>query len=146
MNWRRMGRRCGSNCFEGGTPMDGSRVALGDIRGLVSPEEWQLRVDLAACYRLVAHYRWDDVIFTHVSARLPGPEHHFLINPYGMLFDEITASSLVKIDLEGRIVLDNGYLVNPAGYHPQRDPCRARGRAMRAACAYPERRRGLGPA
>ena len=96
--------------------MDGSRVALGDVRGLVSPEEWQLRVDLAACYRLVAHYRWDDVIFTHISARLPGPEHHFLINPYGMLFDEITASSLVKIDLEGRIVLDNGYPVNPAGF------------------------------
>ena len=96
--------------------MDGSRVALGDIRRLVSPEEWQMRVDLAACYRLVAHYRWDDVIFTHISARLPGPEHHFLINPYGMLFDEITASSLVKIDLEGRIQLDNGYPVNPAGF------------------------------
>jgi ribulose-5-phosphate 4-epimerase/fuculose-1-phosphate aldolase len=94
--------------------MDGSRVSLGDIRGLVSPEEWQLRVDLAACYRLVAHYGWDDVIFTHISARLP--EHHFLINPYGMLFDEVTASSLVKIDLEGRIVLDNGYPVNPAGF------------------------------
>jgi ribulose-5-phosphate 4-epimerase/fuculose-1-phosphate aldolase len=96
--------------------MDGSRVALGDIRSLVSPEEWQMRVDLAACYRLVAQYRWDDVIFTHISARLPGPEHHFLINPYGMLFDEITASSLVKIDLEGRIVLDNGHAVNPAGF------------------------------
>jgi ribulose-5-phosphate 4-epimerase/fuculose-1-phosphate aldolase len=96
--------------------MDGSRVAIGDIRGLVSPEEWQMRVDLAACYRLIAHYRWDDVIYTHTSARVPGPEHHFLINPYGMMFDEITASSLVKIDLEGRIVLDNGYTVNPAGF------------------------------
>jgi ribulose-5-phosphate 4-epimerase/fuculose-1-phosphate aldolase len=96
--------------------MDGSQVALSDIRGIVSPEEWQLRVDLAACYRLVAHYRWDDVIFTHISARVPGPEHHFLINPFGMMFDEITASNLVKIDLAGRIVLDNGYPVNPAGF------------------------------
>jgi ribulose-5-phosphate 4-epimerase/fuculose-1-phosphate aldolase len=96
--------------------MDGSRVAIGDIRNIVSAEEWQLRVDLAACYRLVAHYRWDDTVFTHISARLPGPEHHFLINPYGLLFDEITASSLVKIDLEGRIVLDNGHPVNPAGF------------------------------
>ncbi|MGB8842557.1 MAG: class II aldolase/adducin family protein [Aliidongia sp.] len=96
--------------------MDGSQVALGDIRGIVSPEEWQLRVDLAACYRLVAHYRWDDVIFTHISARVPGSEHHFLINPYGMMFDEITASNLVKIDLAGRIVLNSGYPVNPAGF------------------------------
>jgi ribulose-5-phosphate 4-epimerase/fuculose-1-phosphate aldolase len=96
--------------------MDGSQVALSDIRSLVSPEEWQLRVDLAACYRLVAHYRWDDVIFTHISARVPGSEHHFLINPYGMMFDEIAASSLVKIDLAGQIVLDNGYPVNPAGF------------------------------
>jgi ribulose-5-phosphate 4-epimerase/fuculose-1-phosphate aldolase len=86
------------------------------IRAQVSPEEWALRVDLAAAYRLVALYKWDDLIFTHLSARVPGPEHHFLINPYGMLFDEITASSLVKIDLEGRTVLDNGYPVNPAGF------------------------------
>jgi len=97
-------------------PMDGSQVALSDIRALVSPEEWQLRVDLAACYRLVAHYRWDDVVYTHISARVPGPEHHFLINPYGMMFDEVTASNLVKIDLDGNIVLDNGYPVNPAGF------------------------------
>ena len=68
----------------------------------VSAEEWQARVDLAAAYRLVAHFGWDDLVFTHISARVPGPEHHFLINPYGMMFDEITASSLVKIDLDGR--------------------------------------------
>ena len=82
----------------------------------VSPEEWKLRVDLAACYRLVALYGWDDLIFTHISARVPGPEHHFLINPYGMLFDEITASSLVKVDLEGNKVLDSPYEINPAGF------------------------------
>jgi len=82
----------------------------------VTAEEWQARVDLAAAYRLVAHYGWDDLIFTHISARLPGPEHHFLINPYGMLFSEITASSLVKVDLEGAIVEPTAYKVNPAGF------------------------------
>ena len=80
------------------------------------PEEWDLRVNLAACYRLVAMYHWDDLIFTHISARVPGPEHHFLINPYGMLFDEITASSLVKIDLHGAKVEESPYDVNPAGF------------------------------
>jgi ribulose-5-phosphate 4-epimerase/fuculose-1-phosphate aldolase len=86
------------------------------VRGQVGAAEWQQRVDLAACYRLVAHYGWDDLIFTHVSARVPGPEHHFLINPYGMMFDEITASSLVKVDLSGRKVMDSPYDVNPAGF------------------------------
>jgi ribulose-5-phosphate 4-epimerase/fuculose-1-phosphate aldolase len=81
-----------------------------------SPEEWQVRVDLAAAYRLVAHFGWDDLIFTHLSARVPGPEHHFLINPYGMMFDEITASSLVKIDLDGKIVEESEYSVNAAGF------------------------------
>ena len=81
-----------------------------------SPEEWQTRVDLAAAYRLVAHFGWDDLIFTHLSARVPGPEHHFLINPYGMTFDEITASSLVKIDLDGKIVEESAYSVNSAGF------------------------------
>ena len=66
-----------------------------------SETERAIRVDLAACYRLVAMYGWDDLIFTHISARVPGPEHHFLINPYGMMFEEITASSLVKIDRDG---------------------------------------------
>lgn len=79
--------------------------------------EWQARVDLAACYRLVALYGWDDLIFTHISVRVPGPEHHFLINPYGQLFEEITASSLVKVDLEGRKVEETPYDINPAGFN-----------------------------
>src|SRR4030095_1001206 len=86
------------------------------VRDLVSPEEWQARVDLAAAYRLVADYGWDDLVFTHISARVPGSEHHFLINPYGMMFDEITASSLVKIGLDGEKVMDSPYSVNPAGF------------------------------
>ncbi|WP_341711463.1 class II aldolase/adducin family protein [Erythrobacter sp.] len=86
------------------------------IRGAVSEEEWQVRVDLAAAYRLVAMYGWDDLIFTHLSARVPGPEHHFLINPYDMMFDEITASSLVKIDVDGNPVLPTAHPVNPAGF------------------------------
>lgn len=89
---------------------------MSNIRDRVSAEEWQVRVDLAAAYRLVAHFGWTDLVFTHISARVPGPEHHFLINPYGMLFEEITASSLVKIDLEANILLDTGYPVNPAGF------------------------------
>ncbi|QPC99549.1 class II aldolase/adducin family protein [Qipengyuania soli] len=86
------------------------------IRGAVSAEEWQVRVDLAAAYRLVALYGWDDLIFTHLSARVPGPEHHFLINPYDMMFEEITASSLVKIDTDGQPVLPTAHPVNPAGF------------------------------
>ncbi len=81
-----------------------------------SDAEQQIRVDLAACYRLVALYGWDDLVFTHISARLPGPEHHFLINPYGMLFSEITASSLVKIDLHGEKLEPSPHPVNPAGF------------------------------
>ena len=115
------------------------------VRDQVAPEEWEQRVALAAAYRLVAHFRWDDLIFTHLSARVPGPEHHFLINPYGMTFDEITASNLVKVDLDGRKVMDSPYEINPAGfYHSQRHPRRARGRKMRAPCAQHERRRGVG--
>jgi ribulose-5-phosphate 4-epimerase/fuculose-1-phosphate aldolase len=79
-------------------------------------DERQLRIDLAACYRLVALYGWDDMIFTHISARVPGPDHHFLINPYGMMFHEITAASLVKVDLDGRKVEPSPYEVNPAGF------------------------------
>lgn len=78
--------------------------------------EWQIRVELAAAYRLVAHFGWDDLIFTHLSARIPDTDHHFLINPYGMMFHEITASSLVKVDQDGNIVADNGYRINPAGF------------------------------
>jgi len=87
-----------------------------DIRQQVSAEEWQLRVDLAACYRLVALYGWSDLVFTHISARIPGPEHHFLINPYGLMFDEITASSLVKVDQQCNKIIDSPYPVNPAGF------------------------------
>jgi len=91
-------------------------TAPSDIQKLVSPEEWQLRVDLAACYRLVALYGWSDLVFTHISARVPGPEHHFLINPYGLMFDEITASSLIKVDQDCNKVIDSPYPVNPAGF------------------------------
>jgi len=90
--------------------------ATADVRNRVSEEEWQTRVDLAAAYRLVAYYRWDDLIFTHLSARVPGPEHHFLLNPYGMLFDEISASSLVKVDLDGKKVMGSPHDINPAGF------------------------------
>src|ERR1043166_1658537 len=86
------------------------------IRDQVTEAEWQARVDLAAAYRLVAFYGWDDLIFTHISARVPGAEHHFLLNPYGMMFDEVTASSLVKVDLDGAKVTDSPYFVNPAGF------------------------------
>ena len=86
------------------------------VRDQVSDEEWQVRVDLAACYRAIALYGWDDLVFTHVSARVPGPEHHFLINAYGMMFEEITASSLVKVDLNGGKVLESAYEINPAGF------------------------------
>src|ERR1700710_2547656 len=86
------------------------------LRNKVSEEEWQARVDLAALYRLVALYGWDDLIYTHISARIPGPEHHFLINPYGLLFEEITASSLVKIDMDGNKLQESEFPVNPAGF------------------------------
>ena len=86
------------------------------LKNQVSPEEWQLRVDLAAAYRLVALYGWSDLVFTHISARIPGPEHHFLINPYGLMFDEITASSLVKVDQHCNKLSDSPFPVNPAGF------------------------------
>lgn len=95
---------------------DGSVAGVVSLKGKVSEEEWQARVDLAALYRLAALYGWDDMIYTHISARIPGPEHHFLINPYGMLFDEITASSLVRIDVEGNILQETPYFINPAGF------------------------------
>ena len=86
------------------------------LQDQVSPEEWALRVDLAACYRLVAAYGWSDLIFTHISARIPGLEHHFLINPYGLMFDEITASSLIKVDQQCNKLTDSPFPVNPAGF------------------------------
>lgn len=87
-----------------------------DIRSQVSADEWQTRVDLAAAYRLVALHGWSDLVFTHISARVPGPEHHFLINPYGLSFDEVTASNLVKIDHQCNKLIETPYPVNPAGF------------------------------
>jgi len=96
--------------------MSSTAPAKANVREQVSAEEWQARVDLAAAYRLVALYGWDDLIFTHLSARVPGPEHHFLLNPYGMMFEEVTASSLVKVDLAGNKVMESDYFINPAGF------------------------------
>jgi ribulose-5-phosphate 4-epimerase/fuculose-1-phosphate aldolase len=95
---------------------DGSLGGVRSLKGRVSEEEWSARVELAALYRLVALHGWDDAIFTHISIRVPGPEHHFLINPYGVFFDEMTASALVKVDLDGNIVQETPYLINPAGF------------------------------
>ncbi len=78
--------------------------------------EAALRVDLAACYRLIAMFGWDDLVFTHISARVPGPDHRFLINPYGMFFEEITASSLVLVDGHGQKLSSSPHMVNPAGF------------------------------
>jgi ribulose-5-phosphate 4-epimerase/fuculose-1-phosphate aldolase len=94
--------------------MDGA-AAISAPKG-ISAEEWKARVDCAALYRLVALHGWDDMIFTHISMRVPGPDHHFFINPYGMFFEEITASSLVKVDLEGNVVEPSPYFINPAGF------------------------------
>lgn len=87
-----------------------------DIRSQCSEAEWETRVNLAACYRLVDSFGWSDLLGTHISARVPGEENAFLINPYGLLFDEITASSLVKIDEEGNILSPTEYHINPAGF------------------------------
>jgi len=97
---------------------DLSQVRIASMRSRVSPEEWQTRVDLAACYRLVHHYGMDDLVYNHISARVPREEGHFLINAYGMTYDEITASSLVKIDFDGKVVQDSGtgYGINQAGF------------------------------
>ena len=98
-------------------------MQIASLKNSVSADEWQLRCDLAACYRLVAAYGWSDLVFTHVSARIPGPDHHFLINPYGLMFDEITASSLVTVDQAlqqaQRVTIpsQSGWLRDP-----QRDP------------------------
>ena len=96
--------------------MNATAHDIPSLRDKVSPEEWAVRVDLAACYRLVAHYGWEDLVFTHITARVPSTEDQFLINPYGMFFDEITASSLVKIDVHGNTIQDSPYPVNPAGF------------------------------
>jgi len=92
------------------------KLAIPSLRDRVSPEEWQVRQDLAACYRLVADFGWSDLVFTHITARVPGTEDQFLINPYGLMFDEINASSLVKIDLQGNKLDDSPFPINPAGF------------------------------
>jgi len=88
------------------------------IKSEVSPEEWQARVDLAACYRLIDSYGMTDLTYNHITVRVPGPDEHLLINLYGMLYKEITASSLAKIDLDGNVIWkpDTDYYVNKAGY------------------------------
>jgi ribulose-5-phosphate 4-epimerase/fuculose-1-phosphate aldolase len=95
-----------------------TNASFRSIREEVSPEEWQTRVDLAACYRLVDHYGMTDMIYNHITARVPGPEHHLLINLYGLTYREITASSLVKIDLDGEILWkpETDYGINKSGY------------------------------
>jgi ribulose-5-phosphate 4-epimerase/fuculose-1-phosphate aldolase len=91
-------------------------IEIPPLEGRVSNEEWAIRVDLACAYRMVAHYGWDDLIFTHLSARIPGPEHHFLLNPYNLMFEEVTASSLVKVDAQGQAVEPTPFITNPAGF------------------------------
>ena len=93
-----------------------SSVDIPSLEGKVGEEEWKIRVDLAAAYRLVAYFGWDDLIFTHLSARIPGPEHHFLLNPYNLMFEEVTASSLVKVDIHGNPVDPSPFITNPAGF------------------------------
>src|SRR5688572_17877154 len=87
-------------------PAQGAAFDMPSLKGKVSEEEWKIRVDLAAAYRLVAHFGWDDLIFTHLSARVPGPEHHFLLNPFNLMFEEVTASSLIKVDVQGNPVME----------------------------------------
>src|SRR5258708_35075802 len=96
--------------------MHADPALIRSIQAHVSDEEWAARTDLAAAYRAVAMFGWDDLVFTHISARVPGTDHHFLINPYGMMFEEITASSLVKVDLAGNKVMDSPFEINPAGF------------------------------
>ena len=95
---------------------DSATLDIPSLKNRVSPEEWAVRVDLAAAYRLVARYGWEDLIFTHISARVPNTDNEFLINPYGLFFDEITASSLVKIDTDGKKIQDSPFDVNAAGF------------------------------
>jgi ribulose-5-phosphate 4-epimerase/fuculose-1-phosphate aldolase len=93
-----------------------TQAATRPLRERVGDAEWQARVDLAACYRLAALFGMTDLIYTHISARVPGAEEHFLLNPYGVLFEQITASDLVKVDLDGNIVSDTEHSINPAGF------------------------------
>lgn len=85
-------------------------------QGAMTREEWETRVDLAAAYRLIAHFGMDDLIYNHISARVPGPQEHFLLNPFGLLYEEVTASNLIKVDLDGNIVSETEHRINPAGF------------------------------
>src|ERR1700691_3116550 len=96
--------------------MSPAETRLKEVPSEMTDPELSQRANLAACYRLIAHYGWDDLVDTHISARVPGPEHHFLINPYGLFFGEMAASDLVKIDLDGHIVQQTPYNINPAGF------------------------------
>src|SRR5438552_8103029 len=96
--------------------MHADPALIRSVKAHVTADEWAVRTDLAAAYRAVAMFGWDDLVFTHISARVPGSHHHFLINPYGMMFEEITASSLVKIDLHGNKVMESPFEINPAGF------------------------------
>ncbi len=92
------------------------RFDIPNVKNKVSEAEWKTRVDLAACYRLVAHYGWNSLIYNHISARVPGEEEQYLLNPFGLLYEEITASNLVKVDMEGNILDDTPHRVHPAGF------------------------------
>src|SRR5262249_51398377 len=109
-----MGRVEAMNRMAEAAPL--ANVDIPSLKDEVSEEEWAIRVDLAAAYRLVAWFGWDDLIFTHLSARVPGPEHHFLMNPYNLMFEEITASSLVKVDMSGNPVMETPFVTNAAGF------------------------------
>ena len=119
---------------------DGS---LATLREKVSEAEWKARVDLAALYRLVALHGWDEAIFTHISARVPGEENRFLINPYGMFFDEMRASDLVKVDLDGQIAQETQAFINPAGFtiHSAIHAAREDARPGRCTCTRSRARR-----
>ena len=96
--------------------MSPAEARMKQVPSGMTDAEWNQRINLAACYRLVALYGWDDLVDTHISARVPGPDHHFLINPYGLMFEEITASSLMKVDLHGNQLSESEYSINPAGF------------------------------
>lgn len=129
-------------------------VKRDQVRGLVSEEEWKLRVDLAACYRLMANFGTTDIIYNHITARLPGADHHFLINSYGMLYEEITASSLHKIDADGNIILSadtdfgfnhTGFVIHSAVHMGRRDAGCVIHTHSRAASAVSAMKCGLLP-
>ena len=117
--------------------MSPAEARLKQVPSGMTDAEWNQRVNLAACYRLVALYGWDDLVDTHISARVPGPDHHFLINPYGLMFEEITASSLVKVDLARQPAQRERIQHQPGRlHHPFGDPRGARGCRLRASSAH----------